>query len=279
MVTRRAGGAASGVQFSPPRHKMKLISLNTWGGKIYQPLIEFIKQQAKDTDIFCLQEVFSTTEDISEDLGFKVNLYQEIVKNLSHHKGYFTSSIDNYLAGSFQKNFTDYNLSSGLTIFIKKELKIINHGDFFLFGNKKSYHLNDFNSMPKNAQYINFNINDKQFIILNIHGIWLREGKNDNPSRLKQSEKIKQFLDNQKGKKILCGDFNLDINTESLKILEENMTNLIKKYNIQTTRNEHFPGAEKFADYIFASNDINIESFTVPDVDISDHLPMILEFS
>jgi len=32
---------------------MKLISLNTWEGQIYEPLKNFIKYHAKDVDIFC----------------------------------------------------------------------------------------------------------------------------------------------------------------------------------------------------------------------------------
>lgn len=258
---------------------MRLISLNTWGGKFYEPLHNYIKQNSQDIDIFCFQEVFKTTSSKKEVLGFRTNLYEEIANTLNNHQGYFAPSIDNYLVGNFQKHFTDYNLSSGLAIFAKKDLKIIAHGGFFLFGNKKSYHLDDFNSMPRNLQYILFKAGGIEYTICNLHGIWLKEGKNDSPARIKQSEKIKLFLDKQDGKKILCGDFNLAINTQSIKILEKNMTNLIKKNNVKTTRNKHFPGSEKFADYTFVSNEVKVKSFEVPDISISDHLPMILEFS
>lgn len=259
---------------------MKIISLNTWGGKIFKPLMDFIKENSTETDIFCFQEVFKTISSRKEVLRFRTNLYEEIGKILQNHNGYFVSSIDNYLTGSFQKNFTDYNLSSGLAIFIKKELKIINHGDFFLYGHKKSYNLNDFNSMPKNAQFVIINTSeDEKLIICNMHGIWLRAGKKDSPSRIDQSEKLKNFLAKENGKKILCGDFNLEMNTKSIKILETNLRNLIKDCNIKTTRNKNYLGSEKFADYIFISKDINVENFEVPRVEISDHLPMILEFS
>lgn len=257
---------------------MKLISLNTWGGRCFNPLIQFIKQHL-DADIFCFQEIFDTTSNLTEVLGYRVNLLKEISKILQNHKGYFAPSIDNYLIGSFQKEFTDFNLSSGLAIFIRKTLTVKFFGDFFLFRKKNNYTLGDFNTMPKNAQYIIFSLEGKKFVICNAHGLWNTQGKQDLPSRIQQSQKIKKFLDNQKGGKILCGDFNLDIHTKSVKILEENMVNLIKKYNIQTTRNKHSPGSEKFADYTFVSPRINIKSFQVPNIEVSDHLPMILEFS
>jgi len=36
---------------------MKLITLNIWGGHMFNPLLEFI-QAHQDIDIFCLQEVY-----------------------------------------------------------------------------------------------------------------------------------------------------------------------------------------------------------------------------
>ncbi len=163
-------------------------------------------------------------------------------------------------------------------MFIKKEIEVISHGDFFVYRERGSFDPKDMNSLPRNIQYLNLISGKEKFIICNLHGIWLKEGKNDAPVRITQSRKIKEFLGNQKGKKILCGDFNLDINTESIHMLESNMINLIRKYNIQNTRSKYFQGEEKFADYTFVSPDIKVKSFEVPDVEISDHLPMILEF-
>ncbi len=38
---------------------MKLITLNTNGGRVFEPLMNFIKTHSSDTDIFCFQEVFN----------------------------------------------------------------------------------------------------------------------------------------------------------------------------------------------------------------------------
>src|SRR3989338_8075732 len=216
---------------------MKLISLNTWGGKLYKPLISFIKQHY-DTDIFCLQEVFKTKSAIKISAGYRTSLLSEISRLLKNHNEYFKSSIDNYLSGSFQKHFTDFDLSSGSAIFVNKEIKIIKQGFFSVFGEKNNFNPLDTDTMPRIAQYV----------ILNLEG-----------------------------KKLI--DFNLHIKTESIKMLEQSMRNLIKEYKIATTRNKFYPGKEKFADYIFVSSDLKVSNFKVPKVIISDHLPMILEFS
>ena len=93
--------------------------------------------------------------------------------------------------------------------------------------------------------------------------------------------KIKAFLNSFQLGKILCGDFNLLPDTQSLAILETecNLVNLIKTHNIPTTRSPLYLKPEKFADYTLVSRDIEVKHFEVPNVEVSDHLPMILEFS
>lgn len=265
---------------------MKLISLNTWGGKVYKPLMNFIKVNSQSTDIFCLQEVFDTKSSFKEKSNFRVNLYQELSKILKNHTGFFVSSVDNYMAGSFhrghfRKTFTNFDLKSGLAIFIKKRLQIKSQGHFFIFGQRGSFDITDDNSMPRIAQYITLEVNGSQLTILNVHGIWVREGKKDTPSRIKQSNIISSFLKKVSGGKIVCGDFNLDIKSESIRQMEKNMINLIKEYDIPATRNKFYPGLQhnKFADYTFVSNNIKVLDFQVPDIEVSDHLPLILEFN
>lgn len=258
---------------------MKLISLNTWGGKIFEPLMDFIKLHSKDTDIFCFQEVFKTDSDVREDYERRMNLFDDLSKILSSHQGYYSPTLKNYAIFSRTKAYkTDFDVYFGLAIFVKKGLAVEKNGDFFVYGKRYAFDPSDLNSLPKNAQYLSFTKSGKKFTICNLHGIWLKEGKEDSPSRLGQSKEINKFLDEQTGEKILCGDFNLDINTQSIKILEKNLRNLIKQYNIQTTRTDHFPGNEKFADYTFVSKGVNVLNFEVPNIEVSDHLPMILEF-
>ncbi len=260
-----------------PLPDMKLISLNTWGGKIYEPLVNFIKKHSKDTDIFCFQEVFKTSTENSELGGHRISLYKDLSTLLPDFQGYFSPTQERYI---FYYGFVDFDLCYGLAIFIKKNIKILSHGDFFVFRKRNGLDPIDIpHTLPKNLQHLSFFYKKGRITICNYHGIWLPNSKSDSLSRIQQSQKIKHFLDNQKGEKILCGDFNLGLETQSTKIIESGMINLIKQYPVPTTRNKFFPGDEKFADYIFVSNEIKVKSFEVPQIEISDHLPMILEFS
>ena len=58
------------------------------------------------------------------------------------------------------------------------------------------------------------------------------------------------------------------------------MKNLIKEFSIKGTRTHHYKKtSERYADYILVSGGIKVKTFEVPEIIVSDHLPMILEFS
>ena len=80
------------------------------------------------------------------------------------------------------------------------------------------------------------------------------------------------------GTKIICGDFNLTLNTKSMTIIDENMRNLIREYNITSTRNHFFPYPDKFCDYVIVDKDVKVNDFRVLEDEISDHLPLVLDF-
>lgn len=43
---------------------MKIVTLNVWGGKLYEPFINFIKEKSEEVEIFCFQDaLFGTRKD------------------------------------------------------------------------------------------------------------------------------------------------------------------------------------------------------------------------
>lgn len=243
---------------------MKLISLNIWEGKLYQPLVCFLEQYSESADIFCFQEVFKDA-----DAGRKKNLvFTEVKKILPDFEGYF----EDYIApGNYGKE--------GLAIFIKKYIKVEDRGEIFVY-NPETISLgnDDPKSLWRNLQFVKFVNNGKNYTIANFHGLFDGPDKRDNLNRMEQSRRVKEFLDKTKGRKIICGDFNLLPNSESLRILETGMLNLIRKYGILSTRSSYFDYPNKFADYVLVSPDLSINRFEVMDYAVSDHLPIFLDF-
>lgn len=53
---------------------MKLVSLNTWCGRAFEPLLDFIEEQSTDTDIFCFQEMFDSPIALTTNTGIRTDL-------------------------------------------------------------------------------------------------------------------------------------------------------------------------------------------------------------
>ncbi len=260
---------------------MKLISLNACGGKFFKPLSEFIKSHSNNTDVFCLQEIFSTTSLYKQFADYRANVLEELL-NLLPNFIYFFDPVHEKL--DIKTNGVSFNLKHGLAIFVKKTIQVLDYKAHFIYRDKVVNSLKkNYSDIPINIQLLSFLKNNKTFTIANFHGASFPGTKLDTHQRIRQSQTIVKLLSKKEGAKILTGDFNLLPETKSIKILETDMINLISKFNIKRTRSNLSPffgkpDFQKFADYTFISYDIVVKDFKVPEVEISDHLPMILEF-
>jgi endonuclease/exonuclease/phosphatase family metal-dependent hydrolase len=79
---------------------------------------------------------------------------------------------------------------------------------------------------------------------------------------------------------VLCGDFNLLPESESLLMLEQyGLRNLIREFGITSTRTSLYPKEGRFADYAFISEGIQLKSFEVLPDEVSDHAPLLIEIA
>lgn len=107
--------------------------------------------------------------------------------------------------------------------------------------------------------------------------------KRDTPERFQQSQGLIEFFKDKPEQKIIGGDFNGFPSNKWLRLFQVNgYRDLIAEHKITNTRNHYvwdlYPENPKqyFSDYIFAGGAVQVQSFTVPDVEVSDHLPLIL---
>lgn len=237
---------------------VRIIFLNSWFGQTGKPFFDFVKKESPKTDIFCFME-------------FNPELFEKTSKILKNHDGLIGEGmiLDTFDINTYQ------------TIFVKKGIKVLKSGKLLLYKNTSK----DTNV----ALYVILKVDNKILNVLNVHGRSHPGTKLDTPVRIKQSNKIINFFSDKEGIRIIGGDFNLNPDTESIKMFEDaSYRNLIKEFGIKNTRNElswkqfqHEPGFKRqhFADYCFISPEIKVENFEVPYNEISDHLPLILDFN
>ena len=242
---------------------IRLITLNIWGGHVHKPLLQFIAAH-RDVDIFCLQEVYHKAPASigDEERYVRLDIFNDIQLLLPDHQGFFQPVVQGIY---------------GLAAFVKKSLAPIEEGIVDIHhnpdypGKGPAHH--------RILQWLKIGTAEQMFYVLNVHGLWNGQGKTDTPARLQQSNNIRAFMDTITAPKILCGDFNLRPDTESLAIVAEGMNDWIAQRGIQSTRTSLYPKAEKFADYIFTSPDVEVIDFQVLPDEVSDHAPLLVEFS
>jgi endonuclease/exonuclease/phosphatase family metal-dependent hydrolase len=245
---------------------MKVISLNLWNGRAgKQGLLDFFNRN-KDVDIFCLQEVWEGGHEHAPRWGGNIttSLITEIQNILDEHTVFF------------RPHYMEWY---GLAVFAKREMDIKKEADVFVFKERKNIFEDSSENHARNIQYITVETDKGMRTIINFHGLWNGQGKEDNEERLLQSENILKFIKTIDHPYILCGDFNLLPHTESLKKFENHgLRNLIKEYGITSTRTSLYEKPARFADYAFVSEGITVHDFKVLSDEVSDHSPLYLDF-
>jgi len=158
---------------------MKLLYWNIQGGIDTKGVLDFLSKN-KNIDVFCFQEVFNNGK-CSRDVFDRsnMNLFSDLRHKLKKYDGFFS------------EHQTD---EEGIAIFFRKEFKIMENGNVFVHRYKNSMINNDGEEFGRNLQYIRFNLLDKNYFVLNFHGLWDRRGKIDTEERIIQSENILKVL-------------------------------------------------------------------------------------
>ena len=257
---------------------MRIISLNTWGGRAgREKLLSFFKTQAGTTDVFCLQEIWSAPyEHLEGHLagGLEIDNEQIMVYGLQE----ISAALPNHIA-FFRPHHGDHY---GLSMFVRKDLVILEEGEVFVYKQKGYVAEGDVGNHALNIQYVTVKAASGTITVINFHGLWTSmgagKGKGDSPERLGQSGKILEFMKEIQNPIVLCGDFNLLPDTRSIRKFEDaGLRNLIKEFGVTSTRTSFYTKPVKFADYVFISKDVNLRDFRVLPDEVSDHAPMLIE--
>lgn len=258
--------------------KFEIISLNTYNARFKDEYFNFLDSHRPD--VFCFQEINSGLEPVVTSTGSMIDQYYQTLLRLPEYYGYHNTRQDDWHMSSYDKA-----RPWGNAIFVKKGIKILSYREDYILGHRNSAEMKNIEkTLPVSAQTIILEIEGNLYSIVNFHGYYAGTGvgKKDCPERLEQSKALCEHISKLPGKVILLGDFNLDPETESIKILEDfPLDNLITKYKIESTRTHHYPAEKKqksaFADYAFVGTDVEVLDFSADESFTgSDHAPLFL---
>jgi endonuclease/exonuclease/phosphatase family metal-dependent hydrolase len=230
---------------------MRIIFLNALGAQLQQPLADFLLREVAATDIFCFQEAADGERLVGQGI------------------------LGDYQLFSAQEPIED-SRQYVLATYIRSTIQVVGHSS-----------ISQDNHSTGLGLLVHLVVGARTISILNVHGnphaIQPHDTKRDSPERLHQSDDFLKAVASAEPD-IIGGDFNLLPDTESIeRFRRAGYQDLIRKYRIKTTRNhltwDRYPDKQKylFSDYVFVSQDFLVESFTVPDVEVSDHQPMVLD--
>lgn len=231
--------------------QLKILCLNIWhGGKLREPLLEFLK--AEDADILMFQEAYDPKE-LRLDYP-----HQRFDPNFLQHINGEKHDIGNAV-------FSKYPIISFDVQFY-----------FEPYGDGYEDRRETYPFFPRNLQHVVIDAKGIQLNVFNTHGIWGEDGE-DNERRLKVSDMIIEAIQD-KEHVILGGDFNVNEATRSMQNVEKYLTSIFKGERTTSfnMKRKTLPGyATSVVDFIFVSPGIKLISHASPTVDVSDHLPMV----
>ncbi len=254
--------------------RLKFINLNVWfGGTLWDPMLDFFKKE--NPDILALQEVQFTHDPFIEQKRFKTLDY--LSPKLGLPNRIFTPAFSRIDAEGLTK------VDVGNAVLARQRLVKAEHWfyDGMQYGEMGKEGDVDSSKHPRNLQHVSIQINDKLLHIFNTHGLWGIDG-NDTLARLAMSKFILDKIGNHHPA-ILCGDFNTDATSKSMKQIGAVLHDVfaedkrITSFNMrQKPKGSGYQTA--VVDFIFTTPDIKVLSHTAPDVDVSDHCPLVIEF-
>lgn len=279
---------------------LKVISLNTQAGQLWENgLKQFYEENAKDTDVFLLQEVHrsygASTAYMVPTRGYKQTMFVDqfdCLKSLmSDFDGYYLPTVKDAL---HDWNPIDEPVDYGIAMFVRKSVKVT--GVATCFVNKHFGFMGNGlgESAARNAQAVTLIKDRTAYIFSHFHGLWNGMGKTDCRDRQVQTINVNRFLLEVCGqcrndtklepRVVLMGDFNLTSDSKAFQGLVRGLAfgpsgaqDLNKKFGIKDTRTCLYEKPGREADYALVSDNVRILSYEVPSNPIiSDHRPLIL---
>lgn len=260
--------------------------LNGWGGKLHDALLPYVSASAPD--VLCLQEVvhspatdkdWLTYRDGDHVLPQRANFFRDVCAALPDHVATFCPAAQ----GVLWEGDMPVPSQWGLATFVHRSYPVIGQMQGFVH---KAYSPAGYGDHPRSrsahAVRLYDNAHNRSVSITHMHGLRDLNGKMDTPDRATQARRLlalSRQVSEAADLSIICGDFNVEPDSETLDILRRSgMTELVTAREFTSTRSAHYKKTGKFADYMLINREEAVKAFEVVyNPEVSDHCPLTLE--
>jgi endonuclease/exonuclease/phosphatase family metal-dependent hydrolase len=247
--------------------KVKVVSLNTWhGGRLFDEMVAFLRQEAPD--VVMMQEVYAGTD---PELERRFRTVPVLQAELGYAQAHF--------AAVHLEVFDWGRLEAGNGVLSRWPIAKTEVTPFC--GSYGEYRdvPEEWPTAPCNLQRAVVEAPGGTLNIFNFHGPVDYDGDNPSPRRREMSEVL---IRETKGKRnvILAGDTNAKPTNPAMLAIEKHLQPAFKPDIVSTfnMRHKDNPGyATAVVDLMYVSREIKVLRYECPDVDISDHRPIVAE--
>jgi endonuclease/exonuclease/phosphatase family metal-dependent hydrolase len=267
---------------------MRIVSLNAWGGAMYDALAEWLPTCG--ADVLCLQEVtrtpgvsgWTTFTDGERELPQRADLCDDVRRLLPDHQATFVASdAGPVVDGDGRAHRQEF----GIAAFVAPHLTVIGHATDFVHGEFTDHAVWAIADRPRVAHAVRFvdhTAADRPaqvVTVVHLHGLRDPAGKHDTPARAAQAQRLAALVERARGSGdlvVVCGDLNLLPDSETFRILGDiGLTDLVGTADTRTSR---YTKPSRHANYALVSDPGAVTTFTVPATpEVSDHRPLVLD--
>ncbi len=247
--------------------KLKFLCINLWqGGNLFEEILAFIR--AENPDVIAMQEVYDGHDPSWER---KYRSMDELRAALGYPYEHFSPAFLEI------KDFGKIEQGNA----VLSRFPILGSDTVFFdipYGEREEIPVN-FPTTPRSLEHVRLGLNGTELSVFNTQGVWGEDGR-DNERRINMGKVIAaQVAD--KAPVILAGDFNVNPDTETIAQIERELTNVFKGELVTTFNMKHktHPGfATAVVDMMFVSADVTVLAHNCPQVNVTDHLPLLATF-
>lgn len=243
--------------------QVTVLCLNLWqGGNLMDELLAFVREV--NPDVLLLQEVYNGADPSWERKFRSMDVFREE----------FDYPYDAFAAAFLEQ--TDFGeVPQGNAVFSR--FPIEGQEVFFYdvpYGPR--WDVPPYEKTPRNLQRVEISVGGTPVQLFNTQGIWGTDGA-DNERRLAMGACIAERVKAHE-RVILAGDFNVQEKTETIARIDALLANVLKgrlatTFNLR--RKTHPVFATAVVDMLFVSPSIRVVEASCPNVDVTDHLPIV----